>query len=159
MKHFKMLFLHFILPISFGALIYILFRPMQIIVFQWINLLGFESQLLKARALFDISNHLPDWVVYSLPGGLWAYSFMFLISFIWGDEQRLGKKVFTIIVIILALGSELGQLFGVVPGTFCVADIVAYTIGLLLGYIYGSNYPKAFSTKPRVEKAYINSDI
>ncbi len=147
MRHFKMIFLHFGLPISGGALIYILFRPMQIIVFQLLDLLGFESQIVKARALVDISKHLPDWVVYSLPGGFWAYSFMFFISFIWGDKKRLGKNVFTLLVVVLALGSELGQLFGVVPGTFCLADIATYAIGLLLGYIYGSKYPNENITK------------
>lgn len=56
-------------------------------VFQWFYLLVFESQLVKVRNLFDISNYLPAWIVYSFSGELWAYSFMFYISIIWGDVK------------------------------------------------------------------------
>ncbi len=141
-KYYKLILLNFILPISIGTLIYLLFRPLHLTVFHWVSTIGLYSSVIKARALFDIGYLIPGWVIYSLPNGLWAYSFMFFMSFIWGDVNSLGKILFIVLVAFLSVGSELGQLFGLIPGTFCLADVVTYAIGLLFGYNYGSKYPK-----------------
>ncbi len=142
MRYFKIILTHFICPISIGSLIYLLFRPKHILVFHWAESLGLYSVILNARNLIDFNYYIPEWIIFSLPNGLWAYSFMFFISFIWRDSKSLGKTFFIVLVVILSLGSELGQLFDLVPGTFCLTDVAAYTAGLLLGYNYGSKYPK-----------------
>ena len=141
-KAFKLLFIHFILPISIGTLIYLLFRPTYLNVFYWAQALSFYSFVLKARALLDIGYYLPEWFIYSLPNGLWAYSFMFFMSFIWGDVKSLGKTFFVVLVVALSVGSELGQLLSIVPGTFCLTDVFLYTFGLFAGYFLSNLYFK-----------------
>jgi len=141
-KCLKIIAFHFILPISIGTMIYLLFRPLHLTVFHWAETLGLYNVILNARDLIDFYNYMPEWVIYSLPNGLWSYSFMFFISFIWGDVKSLGKIFFIFIVIALSVGSELGQLFNLVPGAFCLSDVFTYSVGLLLGYCYGSKYPK-----------------
>jgi hypothetical protein len=141
-KAFKLFILHFILPISIGTLIYLLFRPTHLTVFHWAETLGFYSLILKARALIDISYYMPEWFVYSLPNGLWAYSFMFFMSFIWGDVKSLSKTFFIVLVVVLTVGSEPGQLLGLVPGIFCLVDMFFYTSGLFAGYFLSKLYSK-----------------
>ncbi len=134
-KYHKLLLINFILPISFGTLIYLLFRPLHLTVFHWAQTIGMYSTVIKARALFDIGYLMPEWVIYSLPNGLWAYSFMFFMSFIWGDAKSLSKTFFIVLVVVLTVGSEVGQLLGLVPGSFCLADMLFYTFGLFAGYL------------------------
>ncbi len=141
-KYYKLLLVNFILPISIGTLIYLLFRPLHLTVFHWANTIGLYSSVIKARALFDIGYLMPEWFVYSLPNGLWAYSFMFFMSFIWGDVKSMSKTFFIVLVVILTVGSELGQLLGLVPGTFCLADMLFYTFGLLAGSLLSKLYFK-----------------
>jgi hypothetical protein len=138
----KLLFIHFILPISIGTLIYLAFRPVHLTVFHWAETLGFYSLILKARTLFDIGYLIPEWVIYSLPNGLWSYSFMFFISFIWGGEDVLEKIYFVVLVVALSVGSELGQLLNFIPGIFCLTDVALYSFGLLAGYCSGQYYSK-----------------
>lgn len=139
-KYSKLILFHFILPISFGGLIYLIFRPMHLYVFYWVDMLGLNSLVLQVRDIFDIAHYLPAWIIYSLPNGLWAYSFMFFISFVWGHTNSIGKTFFIILVVILSVGSELGQLLGLVPGTFCLTDVVLYLLGLVVGYNLGLSY-------------------
>jgi len=141
-KAFQIFFLHFILPISIGTLIYLLFRPTHLTVFHWVERLGSYSLILKARVLFDIGYYMPEWFIYSLPNGLWAYSFMFFMSFIWGDAKSLSKTFFIVLVVVLTVGSELGQLLGLVPGTFCLVDMFFYTFGLFTGFFLSKLYSK-----------------
>jgi len=141
-KTFKLLFVFFILPISIGTLIYLLFRPVNITVFHWAETVGLYSFILKARTLLDISYYLPEWFIYSLPNGLWAYSFMFFMSFIWGDVNSLGKTFFIVLVVALSVGSELGQMLNLVPGFFCLVDMFFYTSGLFAGYFLSKLYSK-----------------
>ncbi len=141
-KYYKLLLINFILPISFGTLIYLLFRPLHLTVFHWANTIGLYSNINKTRALFDIGYLMPEWVIYSLPNGLWAYSFMFFMSFIWGDVKSLSKIFFIVLVVILSVGSELGQLLRLVPGTFCLTDMFFYTFGLFAGYLLSKLYSK-----------------
>jgi hypothetical protein len=138
---YKLLCLHFILPVAIGTLIYLLFRPVNLTVFHWAERAGLYSFILKARDLFNIGGYMPERFVYSLPNGLWAYSFMFFISLIWGNTKSFGKTFFVSLVVALSVGSELGQLLNVVPGTFCLYDVFFYTTGLSAGYYLGKlNY-------------------
>ena len=141
-KYYKLLIIHFVLPITIGTLIYLLFRPTHLTVFHWVEALGLYSLILKARAFLDISYYMPEWFVYSLPNGLWAYSFMFFMSFIWGDVKSFIKTFFIVLVVVLSVGSELSQLLSLVPGTFCLTDVFFYTFGLFAGFLLSKLYSK-----------------
>ena len=141
-KAFQLLFIYFILPISSGTLIYLLFRPVNLTVFHWAETVGLYSFILKARDLFNIGGYMPEWFVYSLPNGLWAYSFMFFMSIIWGDAKSLSKAFFIVLVVALTVGSELGQLLSLVPGTFCLTDMFFYAFGLFAGYYLSKLHSK-----------------
>jgi hypothetical protein len=137
MRYTKTVLVHFIGPITIGALIYLIYRPQHLKVFHWINSLGWYDHVVNTRELINTINFMPKWVIASLPGGLWVYSFMFFISYIWGTQKRVEKTVFVLIVVVLSLGSELGQYLGFVPGAFCLTDMGIYTIAVLFGYYQG----------------------
>ncbi len=140
-KHCKLFIIHFVLPIAIGTSIYLIFRPMHLNIFNWVETFGLHSLVLKIRALLvNGYNYLPAWFVYSLPNGLWAYSFMFFISFIWRDAKGLYKVFFIFLVVALSVGYELSQLLSLVPGTFCLTDMFFYTYGLFAGYFLSKFY-------------------
>lgn len=89
---FKKVILNFILPITAGTIIYLLFRDKHLLVFHWADRVGVYLHILDARQLFaDLAKYLPHATIYSLPNGLWAYSFVFFISYIWRDDHGVIK--------------------------------------------------------------------
>ncbi len=140
-QHFKVIIVNFVVPITVGAFIYLLFREKHLLVFHWLNALGLYPAILNARQHI-ISDRLPAWVIYSLPNGLWSYSFMFFISYIWRATKATERNYFVFMVLAISLGSEVGQLLGIIPGTFCFEDFVVYILGLLLGFYLGNKLPK-----------------
>ncbi len=78
---------------------------------------------------------LPDWVLYSLPDGLWIYSYILVI----GAIRNFNIRESTLAIFCLptvAIISEFLQLPGIIPGTFDSSDILAYTLGMALGIIH-----------------------
>ena len=77
--------------------------------------------------------YLPEWVVYSLPDGLWVFSYVTLISAIFGN--KIYGNIYGVIFLILpmtAILSELAQLFKLLQGTFDLVDLLCYTLGTFL---------------------------
>lgn len=122
---FVTLFLHGFLPVFLGGLIYIIWRSTSLLMFSWFDGFGLTSLI---NALRNISFAVPGWVIYSLPSGLWIYSFSFILIYIWHDAKSKSKYLWMSLAPIIALGSELGQLIGVIPGTFDLADIALYMV-------------------------------
>ncbi len=137
MRHRLWLF-HFILPIAIGTLIYLVYRPLHLNIFTWVGYVGLYDAVLLLRQMqsFVVS----EWVIFSLPNGLWAYSFIFMLMVVWGKSSSVWKTFFIVVVIVLSVGSELGQLFGMVSGTFCWGDVFTYSLGMVVGYISSKKY-------------------
>ena len=119
------LFLFFI-----GGMIYLMFRSESLVMFRWCETLHIREYVDSVR----ISCTLPNWIVYSLPDGLWLCSYLLLVSAIWNFDLKQGwLYVFSLPVV--AIGSELAQAFGLMQGTFDWMDMVCYILGLLSGYV------------------------
>jgi len=106
------------LPIVFGAAIYIWFRDSNILVFRLFDALGIS---LPDR--LDPGS-LANPIFCSLPDGLWVFAFASWMRLIWGRHW-----FWCNLPVSLATGSEIGQLFHLVPGTFDVLDVLFYSIG------------------------------
>lgn len=123
-----------------GGVIYILFRTSSLKMFDWYYKIGLSNSINNLR---DYSNpivkDIPNWVLYSLPDGLWLFSYLSLMLFIWQNSVSF-KNIFWILIIpILAIGSELGQLFGIIIGTFDFSDLLFYIFGMILPFKIFSN--------------------
>lgn len=139
-----------VIAIFFGGIIYILFRPSEHVFFNWIRAAGFTHLLSVIRHnTFFTGLHLPGWIVFSLPNGLWAFAYAFLITAIWSGSQSWLKYFWMASIPLLVLGYEMLQYKEFIPGTFCMQDITLGTAGLILGIIIGLKITKL----KRYEKA------
>ncbi len=111
---------------AIGVLIYLLWRDQHLLVHRVIHGCGLQPWLDTLRCeVADI--HLPEWVRFALPDGLWSLSYILLIDALVRREYLL-----TAIIPVIGILSELMQLVGWLPGTFDVADLLAYAIPYLL---------------------------
>lgn len=123
-----------IFAILAGGFIYVLFRPVEPIFFNWLGAIGFENWLgtIREKSL-SINQSMPAWMVYSLPNGLWAFAYTILILAIWKGSHSPVKYVWFLSIPVLILGFELLQFTGDLPGTFCVYDLLWGATGITLG--------------------------
>jgi len=145
-KHFNRFFIYLsILALLLGGLIYILFRASEPVFFNWIRAVGLEGWLNNARSKsLSSSLHLPAWIVYSLPNGLWAFAYAFLITGIWWGSGSWLKYFWMASIPLLVLGYEFLQYAGIIPGIFCMQDIALGITGMTIGITAG-----IFTTKPK----------
>jgi len=127
-----------------GSLIYILFRPTTLLMFNWTESLGLMNIISSMRAWADgYDKFLPGWIIYSLPFGLWVSSYMFFIDCIWGRSQALALHVWFWAVPVIAITAEFVQLFSIIPGHFDFIDLLIIFLAAIFGFlatgIYKSN--------------------
>jgi hypothetical protein len=134
---FIFLFVHVILPIFVGAGIYSLWRSKALLVFAWYRWFGLYAPVLTLRAHFANARHLiPGMILYSLPDGLWVYSFTVLLGYIWFQKrQRYARLFWTLLPVAMAVGAEIGQAFRIVRGTFDWTDMLSYLAAWVLATV------------------------
>jgi hypothetical protein len=126
-----------ILTLLSGGLIYILFRTSSLRMFTWYETIGLNHLTNELREwTFLFSNNIPEWILFSLPDGLWVFSYVSLILYVWQNSVSIKNIFWLSIIPVLAISSELGQFFGLVAGTFDFADLLLYTFGMTLPFIF-----------------------
>ncbi len=115
-----------------GAMIYILFRPTHLLMFNWLDIIGLMDFVNSIR---PNSSVIPEWVIYSLPDGLWLFSYCIFIGCIWNFEL---KRCFCVLMVlpIYAMTHEIMQKVRIVSGTFDWIDLAAYLTAFVLGCFY-----------------------
>ena len=119
-----------------GSLIYVFFRTTTLRMFCWfgqLNILSFIDRF-RVSTLF-LKNYLPNWFLYSLPDGLWIFSYLSLALYIWKNELKSENLFWIFSIPIIAIGSEIGQLIKIIPGTFDIIDLIIYVLGTILPFI------------------------
>jgi hypothetical protein len=121
---------HVFLPIIIGGLIYVLFRSDSLLMFKWFEFLGLSNIVYIVRE--SVTNiNLFDWVIYSLPDGLWVYSFATCLIILW-NENKSYLFLFLIIPFLLGPGVEILQFFNLFKGTFDLMDLIITIIAFSL---------------------------
>ena len=117
---------HVLLPLLAGGLVYVCWRDSNLLMFKWFAAFGLEPLIAWLReGTASAQTLLPHWLVYSLPDGLWVYALTALMIFLWRGKHPLPVKIFWLSLgLLLGAGSELGQLAGVLPGTFDPVDFL-----------------------------------
>jgi len=133
------LYIYCAIALILGGIIYRLFRPQKPIFFDWIGFTGFYGLIgsFRQNSLY-LAPHLPDWVIYSLPDGLWAFAYALIITRIWMNSPSGFKYFWLASIPILVLGFEILQYSGIIPGTFCYLDLIVGFIGLIAGIVLGN---------------------
>lgn len=136
----KLAFLASSLSLLVGGLLYLCFRPESLVMFGWVKMLGLYPAVLELRMQSTtLASSLPEWLIFSAPNGLWVFSFGTLMVSLWAPTGFSVAVNWAIALWAVGIVSEVMQVFSLVPGFFDVADIVAYTVGLLgfFGFIVG----------------------
>ncbi|WP_449388910.1 hypothetical protein [Chryseobacterium lineare] len=120
-----------------GGLIYLIFRTERLIMFRWVEYLKLSDVITNLQKISTLYI-LPDWFKYSLPDGLWIYSYTAILLEIW--KQTVTKQnVFWILSIpSTAVLSEFFQLLKILPGTFDLIDLIFYFVGILIPLCYAT---------------------
>lgn len=152
----KRVFLVFF-PLVFGVLIYLFFRSRNLFYFQILKHFSLEKPILQWRlSLKVLRPFIPNWVIYSLPDGIWLFSFgtALLLHRIFFPGIHL---LFTIIYIVMVL-IEMVQLHfgghGTFLGTFDSADLICFSAGYLLASLVGYYFWKKNDSKEYYKYKY-----
>jgi hypothetical protein len=134
---FIFLFAHVVLPVFIGAAVYSLWRSKALLLFAWYKWAGLYGPVLSLRAYFaGVKHFIPGPILYSLPDGLWVYSFTALMGYIWYQKpQRYARLFWTLLPISMAVTAEIGQGLRLVPGTFDWADMSSYLVAWALATV------------------------
>ena len=137
-----------ITTLTIGSLIYICFRSDTLLMFKWFDKLMLTDMIAKIREFtMPLKIKLPSWFLYSLPDGLWIFSYVYLMISIWGRTININNLFWFSLIPSIAIFSEIGQLIKVVPGTFDVVDLSLFVIGFFLPFVkFTNNYKFKNST-------------
>lgn len=71
-----------------GGCLYLLYRSDSLVMFRWCQSLGVYDFIISLRP----QGHYDNWLVYSLPDGLWMLAYVLLMGAIWNFHVK--KKSF-----------------------------------------------------------------
>ena len=111
---------------AFGSYIYIAFRPMSLRMFSWFESINVMDTIKMIR-LNPMLKTNSSFVIYSLPNGLWAASYILIMDAIWAPSIKT-QVIFSSIIPIIGISSELLQSAGVLKGTFDIKDLICYSL-------------------------------
>ena len=121
-----------------GGSIYLFLRPEEPLFFQWARSAGMAPLLDFLEPSHTIAFRvLPDLVIYSLPGALWAFGYALIITGIWINHSHYIKYLWFSTIPLLTLGFEILQYPGIIPGTFSFPDLIAGLAGSAAGIFFG----------------------
>lgn len=141
----KQLLLSSVVTLTIGSLIYILFRTESLKVFVWLDSLSCLPIAENMREFtLEMVDGVPNWMLYSLPDGLWLSSYICSMLLIWKNRITKESQGWIFCMPIIAVLSEAGQLFKIIPGTFDWMDVMMYFLGTL--------FPLAIYKKTKTNK-------
>lgn len=113
-----------------AAVLYLLFRPVDTVIFKLVELIGVGDIVNELRRSLN-PNSFPEWFVYSLPGGLWLLAFQNTLTWLRGFK---GKWLIPLVVLasFMGIGLELIQALHITDGRFDWVDVLFYSISTLL---------------------------
>jgi hypothetical protein len=111
MRVFRQLVAHVVLPIFFGAAIYVLWRSDSLVLFSWLRFTKLAVVTNQLRGAWSASRHdIPASVIFCLPDALWVYAFTSATRQIWaGRSGSAGSVIWPGVPLLLPLVSEFGQ--------------------------------------------------
>ena len=141
-----------LIALSAGFLCYYFFRDSNLIFYNIFNINIAHNNVYLSHNFFS------DFLRYNLCDGLWLFSGILLLRFIWFDNSVIGNY-YRIIFICVAFLLELLQLTAYFPGTFDILDMFTMVIFALLErciywYTFGQRSLKMRAVLPTVDGGF-----
>ena len=109
-------------------------------MFSWFDNINVSAAISELRlCTVPLSGHFPNWFLYSLPDGLWLFSYLSVLLAVWDNVISKHNIHWLLLVPMIAIFSEIGQLFEIVPGTFDIFDLIFYLLGTVLPILIFTN--------------------
>lgn len=119
------------LALLLGGAIYLALRPEGLLIGVWLEPLWPSGHVDASRIIPN--REIREFLVFSLPGGLWMYWATCLQVAIWSGRDGMRLRLWLFTPLAVGLAWELGQLTETLPGIFDPHDVVAYLAGWALG--------------------------
>ena len=117
-----------------GGALYVLFRPQTLLLFHVAEVLGLSpviSQWRQEAAPFvDLRSPAAEFIIYCLPAGLWAMSYVLITATLSRILAPPKRHVAVAFIPLLGAVSELMQAARLLPGTFDPCDLILYLVPL-----------------------------
>lgn len=117
--------------IALGGMLYVLYRPEKLLMFNLLDIMGLMPFVEHIRMIAH-SVVLPDFVIYSLPAGLWTASYLLAMYLTTRYQSKKIRLMLALPLPISAILLEFMQLFGWCPGTFDIYDLICYIVPLIV---------------------------
>ncbi|MFV8364763.1 hypothetical protein [Flavobacterium sp. XS1P27] len=128
------------LPVFLGGIIYLTYRVDTLLMFNWFKWIGFTDLVIFLRTNNQLQNlTIPNWVKFSLPDALWLFSFTYIILLIWDFKITRHSVLWILLTPTVGFFSEIGQLIGIIPGTFDKVDLLLLLLSTVLPFYSVSN--------------------
>ena len=114
-----------------GGLLYVLYRPQTLLLFHVADSMGLLPVIDSWQQWASAWRPAP-FVVYSLPAGLWALSYVLIVVVLAASFPPKGRLAAVTLIPLLGAASELMQGAGLLPGTFDWADLALYLAPLAI---------------------------
>lgn len=129
-----------LLPVIVGGLIYLTYRTDTLLMFSWFDKIGLSGPIDFFRSNQQLQKMaIPGWVKFSLPDALWLFSFNYVLLTLWGFNINRQSAFWLFLTPVIGLFSEVGQLIGVVPGTFDLVDLWLLLLATLIPFSFVNN--------------------
>ena len=120
-----------LLLILTGGMIYVLYRPENLLLFRVTDNLGI-TPLIDILRSNSSRVMLPSFIVNSLPAGLWTASYLLMMYITTKFLTRRIRLMLALPIPISAIVLEFMLLLGWCPGTFDIYDLICYIVPLFI---------------------------
>jgi len=130
-NRFLRVFVHILLPLSFGTWIYLVYRSTGLLVFHWLEWANLHPHVLELRNQWS-GWMPPEFIRYSLPDGIWIYTATYFMFMVWEDDASVAGSIWIWVPAVCGVGVEILQWpFGLL-GTFDLFDLLFGIAAVLL---------------------------
>lgn len=143
--------LHVVIPIFTGGVIYLLFRSPKLLMFKWADSIRISNNIEYFRQLvIDNNFQIPNWAAFSLPDALWGYSLTAFMIITWKNNFANKSSFFWLCIgPLFCIMPELGQMEGIISGTFDRCDLLFCVVASILPFIFFQRYFKGVCNNER----------
>lgn len=122
-----------LLPLALGVLAYAAWRSEDVRIVGWLTRVS-PGAVRSARD-GGAAMGLPRVVVGVMPDLAWAFAFGASLALVWRGRPGAQRGAWLAAGFVVALACELGQAWGLVPGTFDRLDLLAIAVGYGAGVV------------------------